>query len=126
MLHLGYIRRMVKEIAADNQIDDAINNEGFSGGPLFFYPLGKPTELRVAGVVSKFRVEHEAALDEHGNATTMTVPYNTGFLVAYGIKHALDLIQETTGNRPNKATTEVPGSTGVELFLANKVKESKP
>lgn len=72
---------------------DAINNDGFSGGPLFFYPLGRPTELRVAGVVSKFRVEHEAVLDEHGNATTMTVQYNTGFLVAYGIKHALDIIR---------------------------------
>ena len=71
---------------------DAINNEGFSGGPLFFYPAGKPNELRIAGVVSKFRVEQEAVLDEKGNPTQMTVPYNTGFLVAYSIKHALDII----------------------------------
>ena len=72
---------------------DAINNEGFSGGPLFFYPMGKPNELRIAGVVSKFRVEQEAVLDEHGDPTKMTVPYNTGFLVAYGIKHAFELIR---------------------------------
>jgi len=72
---------------------DAINNEGFSGGPLFFYPAGRPHELRIAGVVSKFRVEHEAVLDEMGNQTKMTVPYNTGFLVAYGISHALQIIR---------------------------------
>lgn len=71
---------------------DAINNEGFSGGPLFFYPLGRPNELRVAGVVSKFRVEYETVLDELGNPTKFTVPYNTGFLVAYGIKHVLEII----------------------------------
>lgn len=75
---------------------DAINNEGFSGGPLFFYPMGKPNELRIAGVVSKFRIEQEAVLDEHGVPTKMTVPYNTGFLVAYGIKHALELIPPQT------------------------------
>ena len=75
---------------------DAINNEGFSGGPLFFYPQGKPMELRVAAVVSKFKVEFEAVLDEDGEATKMRVPYNTGFLVAYGIKHAVDLITSNT------------------------------
>lgn len=76
---------------------DAINNEGFSGGPLFFYPAGKPNELRIAGVVSKFRVEHEAVLDEEGNPTQMTVPYNTGFLVAYSIHHALEIIRTRPG-----------------------------
>jgi len=75
---------------------DAINNEGFSGGPLFFYPLESPSELRIAGVVSKFRVEQEAVLDEHGNPTKMTVPYNTGFLVAYSINHVLELIRSPT------------------------------
>lgn len=72
---------------------DAINNEGFSGGPLFFYPQGKPLELRVAAVVSKFKVEYEDVLDEYGEPTKMRVAYNTGFLVAYGIKHAVDLIE---------------------------------
>lgn len=72
---------------------DAINNEGFSGGPLLFYPPGKPLDLRVAGVVSKFRVEHEAVLDREGEATEMKVPYNTGFLVAYGMKHVIEIIQ---------------------------------
>jgi hypothetical protein len=71
---------------------DAINNEGFSGGPLLFYPIGKRQELHIAGVVSKFRVEREPVLDSEGNENGMYVHYNTGFLVAYGIKHALDLI----------------------------------
>jgi len=72
---------------------DAINNEGFSGGPLFFYPMGKPNELRIAGVVSKFRVESERVIDRDGDPTEMTIPYNTGFLVAYSINHALELIR---------------------------------
>ena len=71
---------------------DAINNEGFSGGPLFFYPAGKPEEVRVAGVVSKFRVEYENVIDENGEPTGMTVPYNTGFLIAYGSKYILSII----------------------------------
>jgi len=79
---------------------DAINNEGFSGGPLFFYPMSKPKELRIAGVVSKFRIEHEPVIDEYGDPTKMTVPYNTGFLVAYSINHAIELIRPSTGSRP--------------------------
>lgn len=72
---------------------DAINNEGFSGGPLFFYSPQDPKELRVAGVVSKFRVEYEHVLDAKGEKTEMTVAYNTGFLVAYGVKHVLAIIE---------------------------------
>lgn len=71
---------------------DAINNEGFSGGPLIFYPHGRPTEVRIAGVVSKYRVEYETVIDSNGDGTCMTVPYNTGFLVAYGAKHILSII----------------------------------
>jgi hypothetical protein len=73
---------------------DAINNEGFSGGPLFFYPNPGSLDLRIAGVVSKFKVEYETVLDEFGEPTRLRVPYNTGFLVAYGIKHVLDLIEQ--------------------------------
>lgn len=76
---------------------DAINNEGFSGGPLCFYPPGQARELRVAGVVSKFRVEYEHVLDAKGEKTGMRVPYNTGFLVAYGAKYILSLIQAHRG-----------------------------
>jgi hypothetical protein len=71
---------------------DAINNEGFSGGPLFFYPLGQPTKVHLAGVVSKFKIEFEPVIDAHGGETGMTISYNTGFLVAYGSKHVLEII----------------------------------
>lgn len=73
---------------------DAINNEGFSGGPVFFYSPQRPREGRVAGVVSKYRVEFAPVLDAKGEETGMTVPYNAGFLVAYGIRHVLDIIQK--------------------------------
>ena len=71
---------------------DAINNEGFSGGPLVFYEhsTGK---LKVAAIVSKYKTENEPVLDKHGEDTGLTVTYNTGFLIAYSIKHALDLIR---------------------------------
>jgi len=71
---------------------DAINNEGFSGGPLYFCKNSNAQDVRVAGVVSKYRTEHEPVVDQDGNKTGMTVAYNTGFMVAYDIKHALDLI----------------------------------
>ena len=72
---------------------DAINNEGFSGGPLVFqeHTTGK---LKVAAVVSKYRTEDEPVLGRDGEETGMTVKYNTGFLIAYSIKHALDLIKQ--------------------------------
>ncbi|GAB3094877.1 S1 family peptidase [Lysobacter terrae] len=72
---------------------DAINNEGFSGGPLFFYPHGQPTKVHLAGVVSKFKIEFEQVVDSSGNDTGMTVAYNTGFLVAYGSKHILGILE---------------------------------
>lgn len=84
---------------------DAMNNEGFSGGPLLFAPSplasvqapltpGQAPQLRVAGVVSRFRVEHEIVYDRDGNDTGMTVQYNTGIMAAYGMKHVIDIVQQ--------------------------------
>ena len=73
---------------------DAINNEGFSGGPLYFFPQNQKNELRIAGVVSKYITDYEVVIDAEGNRTDMSVPYNTGFLIAYGIKHALEIIKQ--------------------------------
>lgn len=75
---------------------DALNNEGFSGGPLYFFPNGDLNRPCIAGVVSKYRVEHESVLDENGTVTEMKVAYNTGFLVAYDIAHALELARSAT------------------------------
>ena len=70
---------------------DALNNEGFSGGPLL-YRTEAGGELKAAGVVSRFKTEHECVLGFDGEPTGDTVEYNTGFLVAYGVRHALELI----------------------------------
>lgn len=78
---------------------DAINNEGFSGGPLLFKPQGQ-IEFRVAGVVAGFKTEYETVLDEHGEKTNMTVAYNTGFLLAYDIKYAVDMIAANPAGLP--------------------------
>jgi len=71
---------------------DAISNLGFSGGPLVFreHSSGK---LKVAAVVSKFKTEDEPVIDAEGNDTGLKVQYNTGFLIAYGINHALEIIR---------------------------------
>lgn len=71
---------------------DAINNQGFSGGPLVFYEH-ETGKLKVAAVVSGFKTGFEPVVDEKGEETSMKVQYNTGFLLAYGINHALDLIR---------------------------------
>ena len=71
---------------------DAINNEGFSGGPLFFYPNNGAQAIHVAGVVSKYRIEFEPVIDADGEETDMTIAYNTGFMVAYSSKHVLEII----------------------------------
>ena len=76
---------------------DAINNEGFSGGPLYFFPRARPQEVRIAGVVSKYKTEQEAVLDSEGQATDMVVPYNTGFMVVYDIKYAIALAEAQAG-----------------------------
>lgn len=73
---------------------DALNNEGFSGAPLYFFVNGDlGTPPRIAGVVSKFRIEFETVIDLGGDPTVMKVPYNTGFLIAYDIAHALQLVK---------------------------------
>ncbi|WP_082877416.1 S1 family peptidase [Comamonas thiooxydans] len=71
---------------------DAINNEGFSGGPILFAPPNT-SEYKVAGVVSKFKTEYENVLDERGEPTGHTVVYNTGFLIGCSIKYAVDIIK---------------------------------
>jgi hypothetical protein len=71
---------------------DAINNEGFSGGPLVF-TSPKGNDFKVAGVVSKFKIEYERVIDKTDQDTGLRVAYNTGFMVAYGINHVLNLIR---------------------------------
>ena len=95
---LGYVKKGTVS-ALDSQdhpalVIDAINNEGFSGGPVVFAEIGRAAnELKIAAVVSKYRTEQEYVIGADGNKTGQTIEYNTGFLYAYNIRYALDLIR---------------------------------
>ena len=81
---------------------DAHGNEGFSGGPVVFVADGRPrTELNVAGIISCYPTPKlEPIVDPGGNIKTdqnkniVGIRENPGFVVATGIKHALELIDE--------------------------------
>jgi len=82
---------------------DGHNNPGFSGGPVVFSEHGKPigSSFRVTGVISGFRFAEEPAY--HGGAPTpVTVRSNTGIIIAYDIKHAIEEIRKN----PNGATIQ--------------------
>jgi S1-C subfamily serine protease len=78
---------------------DGINNVGFSGGPVVFYPLSGIRELRVAAVISAY---HQSWTDVHirdresGTMQTASTPFaakeNTGIIISYSIVHAMELI----------------------------------
>jgi hypothetical protein len=67
------------------------------GQDIYFLAKARPQEVRIAGVVSKYKTEQEAVLDSQGEATDMVVPYNTGFMVAYDIKYAVALAKAHAG-----------------------------
>jgi len=73
---------------------DGHNNPGFSGGPVVFSEVGKPTNpLSVAGVISGYRFRMEQVYLE-GKPTALEFRYNTGIILVYGINHAVDLISQ--------------------------------
>ena len=61
---------------------DAINNQGFSGGPVFYCKVGTQ-DWRVGAVVSGYFSTTTGSGD---------VPTNTGILIAYDIAYAVDSI----------------------------------
>jgi len=73
-------------------IVDAINNHGFSGGPVLVMDHSAHL-LKVVGVVSSYKVEEDNVMNGTSE-TKMSVRSNTGLLVAYFIKAALDVIHE--------------------------------
>ena len=73
---------------------DGHNNRGFSGGPVVFSEVGKPAnQLSVAGVISGYRFGTEPVYLK-GKPTPLEFRYNTGIILAYQIKHAVDLISQ--------------------------------
>lgn len=70
---------------------DGHNNPGFSGGPIVFKEPGK-NDFKVAGVISSYRYE-EIPVHDQGKKTEMTVEYNTGIVIGYDIKYAIESIK---------------------------------
>lgn len=67
---------------------DGINNPGFSGGPIVIKRLNTPEEdWRVLAVVHGFRYDNVPV--DGGKGTVKT---NTGIVVGYGIRHAIEAI----------------------------------
>lgn len=72
---------------------DGHNNSGFSGGPVVFSEAGKPNNsYRVASIISGYKCESESIVDAKGVETSLTYRANTGIVISYDIKHALDAI----------------------------------
>ena len=71
---------------------DGHNNPGFSGGPVVF-TAPNTIEYKVAAVISGYRFVAEPVFQ--GDAQlSITYKYNTGIIISYGIKHAVDLIRK--------------------------------
>jgi hypothetical protein len=107
---------------------DGRNNAGFSGSPIVFLEQGKPGyDFKVAGVVSGYRTDFtdvvtptpilENQVTDEDRAlnrvmrisdgtlrklvpTGQVVPGNTGIVIGYDIKHAVDLIRSTSVKGP--------------------------
>jgi len=70
---------------------DGHNVPGFSGGPVV-YSLNPPYNFKVTSVISGYRfIEQPVYIGKE--KTDATVQYNTGIIITYGIRHALDIIK---------------------------------
>ncbi len=69
---------------------DGHNNPGFSGGPVVF-AQPRSSDYKVAGVISGYRVEYEPVLMKRAK-TGLEYEYNTGLVIAYGLKNGIEHI----------------------------------
>jgi hypothetical protein len=67
---------------------DAINNPGFSGGPVL--TAGSPP--KIVAVISGYRNNRSQAIDSKGQPSGLYVLENTGIVISYGISYATQLI----------------------------------
>jgi S1-C subfamily serine protease len=68
---------------------DGHNNPGFSGGPVLFKEQ-EHGELKIAAVVSGYRFASEPVYHEE-QKLPFTYRYNTGIIISYSIKHAVEI-----------------------------------
>lgn len=71
---------------------DGINNPGFSGGPVVF-KNGNEKNFKVAAVISGYRYRNEPTFKED-KELSITVRVNTGIIIAYEIRNAIELIED--------------------------------
>jgi S1-C subfamily serine protease len=69
---------------------DGFNNPGFSGGPILYWSFSKHV-YQILGVVKGFKPE-AAQIVVNGQPVDTQVMVNSGILIAYDIKHAVDAI----------------------------------
>ncbi|ARN84781.1 S1 family peptidase [Candidatus Nucleicultrix amoebiphila] len=69
---------------------DGHNNPGFSGGPIIFKEYNK-SDFKVASVISGYKSTEESIFQGE-NEVPLVYKYNTGIIISYGIKHAVDII----------------------------------
>lgn len=69
---------------------DGFNNPGFSGGPIIFWSFGKHM-YEIAGVVKGYRNDTAHVLI-NGQQLDSNILVNSGILVGYSIKHAIEAI----------------------------------
>ena len=88
---------ILSSIASENGVSylflDGNNNPGFSGGPVVFTPPNKWDDLRVAAVVSGFRFDMQPVYLQQ-QPTELVYKQNTGIIITYSIRHAVDLINK--------------------------------
>lgn len=69
---------------------DGHNNPGFSGGPVVFKEPNR-NEFKVAAVISGYRYNEEP-IYQGDQQIPLAYRYNTGIIISYSVKHAVDLI----------------------------------
>ncbi len=81
---------------------DGFNNPGFSGGPIVFWSFKSHT-YKILGVVKGYR-EDTAKVIVNGQHVDTQLLVNSGILVGYSIRHAVDTIEQSqdgaAGRRP--------------------------
>lgn len=77
---------------------DAINNPGFSGGPVLVSDA--PNRLHVCAVVASYRYQPEPVFQHDKPTTDLTVHANTGIMFAYAIDYALEAIHGANARPP--------------------------
>ena len=76
---------------------DAHNNPGFSGGPIV--TVGANNQVHVIGVVSGFRHNDDPVM-LNGDATGLTYRANTGLVIGYGLKEAIEQVNNAPSGAP--------------------------